>query len=183
MLKKLEKQVREVSKAFEKNNQLELKFLSNDLIKEASVSNDKLKAKIAVIAYGFYKLLSKQHIVESAKWLKTKKQVLKTLNEMTKLLQEKKASEFERKLDGISLQVSKIDVALGNYAQTTIEKARVKIASTAFSFGLSLKQASELTGADSREVFSYIGKTKMNEEKGISFGISERLKRLEEALA
>ncbi len=79
--------------------------------------------------------------------------------------------------------ISKIDSEMSNYAIAVFDKAKTKLASTAYSFGLSLEQAAALTGAGRKELLNYIGATRMHDEAGVSLGISERLKKLKEVLS
>jgi len=168
---------------FAKAKPFRLKALSKELIEEAALNNDKLKALMALIAYSLYKLCSKAHVLESPKWKFAREQILQHLDKGIVELRAKKFKEFELELQKAVEDISKIDSEISNYAVAVFEKAKTKLASTAYSFGLSLGQAAALTGAGKKDLLNYIGFTKMHDEAGVSLGISERLKKLKEVLA
>ena len=62
--------------------------------------------------------------------------------------------------------IIKLDEKEGNYEETVMEKAKIKKASKLYGQGLSLRRASELTGADPVKVIDYIGGSKIHEFKG-----------------
>jgi hypothetical protein len=71
---------------------------------------------------------------------------------------------------------------MGNYVSNLYEKARIKMASSAYGLGLSLSQAAMLTGADKKQLLNYIGITKMHDEIKETKGIASRIKSLKKAL-
>ena len=76
--------------------------------------------------------------------------------------------------------ITRIDSELGNYAIGIYEKAKVKEASLAYSYGLSIAQAADLTGADKKELQSYIGATTMHDEEPEIKNITIRVRELKE---
>ncbi len=54
--------------AFSAGNLHDLKRIANDSISEAVMENDDGAAKLSVVAYSLYKLLSKEHITENKRW-------------------------------------------------------------------------------------------------------------------
>jgi len=87
-----------------------------------------------------------------------------------------------QKLKSAINHIRDIDSELGNYAQNVYEKAKVKQASLAYSYGLSLAQSADLTGADKKDLQSYIGFTKMSDEESEQKSIYTRVKELGEWL-
>lgn len=182
MLSSLIERVRGMQKAFQNENTGSLRSISNQAIREAALQNDSLRAEIAVVAYALHKLLSKEHVRSDKQWKKIQKSVQQKLEEGIKNLENKKISEFEKNLSGITKQIRETDESLGNYAQNLMEKSRVKQASSLYALGLSLGQATALTNADKKALFNYIGYTKMSDENPTRKTIAERVKELEKVL-
>lgn len=176
-MKDIAKNLKEISKALQKGHFLELKKKSNALIERAVEENNSLKAKTAMISYSLFKLSSKEHIVKSKKWNKVKNQIVKGLEKAALLFMKGKKKEAEEAIEKIAESISLADEELGRYVQSIFEKARVKLASTAYAMGLSLTKAAELTGAEKASLMKYIGSTKIHDEKGIGLGIKERLEK------
>lgn len=165
--------------AFQKNNLFKLRQLSNDLIEEAALSSDKLKAQLSLIAYSLQKLISKPHIVEAQKWSKIKSSVDSSLRKALILLKKKDLAGFEKELDNISVKVLEVDSSLGYYVANVYEKAKLKQASRAYAFGLSLRQSASLTETNEKDLLNYIGATKIHDREKNVKGIAERKKLLE----
>jgi len=183
LLKKLVGELSGIRQSFKREKPFKLKELSSQLIEEASLNNDYFKALMAVIAYSLFKLSSKGHIRKSPKWRPAQDEIIAHLDNAIALLGEKKFNEAEQELHNAVDKISRIDSEISNYAKGIFEKAKTKMASSAYSFGLSLGQAAYLTGADRKELMNYIGITKMHEEAGVSIGISERLNSLREEIS
>ncbi|MFH1256437.1 MAG: hypothetical protein V1494_04025 [Candidatus Diapherotrites archaeon] len=176
MLEKLISRTEALIAAFRENNVIDLKHLANDCIEDAAMQNDELFAQLSLIAYSLNKLSSKDHIVRNAKWGSAKNAILGLLEKCIAFLKAKKIREFKAELQGVSDKVRGIDETLGHYVENVFDKARVKQASTAYAFGLSLSSAAGLTGADKKELLNYIGTTKIHDEQEEGAGIESRLK-------
>ena len=164
--------------AFQNTNAMQLKEISNDATREAVVNNDRVFAKIAVIAYALSKLVSKQHILESASWGKARKAIINSLEGLIALLRKNMNDEFAASLGSFEAEVRKVDESLGNYVRNIIEKAEVKVSSSAYAQGLSLSGAAELTGADKTELQNYIGITKIHDEEETKLFMAERMRKI-----
>ena len=164
--------------AFQNGNAMQLKEASNEATKEAVVGNDAVFAGIAVVSYSLSKLASKQHVVESNSWGKTKKAILDSLDRLAVLLRKNNKDEFVNALNSFENEVRQVDEALGNYVRNIIEKAKVKVSSGAYARGLSLSSAAELTGADKTDLQNYIGITKIHDEEETRIFMTERMKKI-----
>ena len=167
MLKKLIGQLAELRQAFKKEKQFKLKALSTELIEEAALTNDYFKALMSLIAYSLYKLSSKEHIRKSPKWKPASSEVLLHLDKAIELLQNHDFRNAEQELHNAVEKISRADSEISNYAKGVFEKAKTKMASSAYAMGLSLSQAASLTGADKKELLNYIGITKMQDRKSV----------------
>ena len=177
----LHKELSRVKEFFEKGNALKLRVLANDLIRPASLENNRSLARISVSAYCLHKLLNKHHVVEGKKWPATKKILSKSLDEALGALKKKDSALFRKELSSLSDDIRKIDVETGRYVQGIFDKARVKYASSAYYYGLSLSQAADLTNADKSTLQKYIGFTKQHDEYEW-IGIKKRVEKLREAV-
>lgn len=182
MLEDLIKKMHNLEKAFQHSKTAELRWISNNLMDEASLHNDKIGAEIAVLAYALHKLESKEHIRRNPKWEKSKKSILADIERAAKALEQKNLEKFYSILDRIGESSKSIDDYLGNFVQNTYDKAKVKQASSAYAHGLSLRKAAELTGCDVKKLQSYVGITKIHDEDKYVLGISDRVEKLKKAL-
>ncbi len=178
MISDLVNSTQKIMKAFQKNDLVKLRQLSNNLIEQASLESDDVLAQLSLISYSLQKLLSKPHIIKTEKWNKVKSTIMLSLSKAVNHLKKKNLIGFKKELNAISEKVLEVDSSMGRYIANIYEKAKIKQASRAYAFGLSLMQARNLTGADEKELLSYIGATKIHEEKTIK-GIKERKKLLE----
>jgi hypothetical protein len=182
MLSKITERIREIRNAFEQENIIELRILGNKSIGEAAYHSDKLFAELSIIAYSLHKMSIKTHITKSPKWEKIKKTILLTLDDAIEELEKKNIPGFEEALENIGTKLFETDKEMGNYVSNLYEKARIKMASSAYGLGLSLSQAAMLTGADKKQLLNYIGITKMHDEIKETKGIASRIKSLKKAL-
>ena len=164
--------------AFQNGNAMQLKEISNEATREAVIGNDVVFAKIAVITYALSKLVSKQHIVGSNSWGRAKKAILDSIDRLVVLLRKNMRNELVDALDSFEGEVRKVDESLGNYIRNIIEKAEVKVSSSAYAQGLSLSVAAELTGADKTDLQNYIGITKIHDERETKLFMRERMKKI-----
>jgi len=137
----------------ESENAVDLRVVSNDMIDEAAVTQDKTFVTLSLIAYALSKIMSKPHLLKSDRWDGFKKHVIEHLSDGPKPVL----------LDEVVQDVREFDEEEGNYVTDIIDKARMKQASRVYALGLSLSQACELTGADMSLVSSYVGTTKIHE--------------------
>jgi hypothetical protein len=177
-MKQLDFDIDEVLRLFEAKKVFDLRGISSRLIREAALSNDYAKAELGVIAYALHKIETKQHFVNSPQWGRLKQTVKEDLTNAAAAIKQNNTKSFLESLKKVIQHITKIDLELGNYAMSVYEKAKVKQASSAYSYGLSIAQAAELTGADKKELQSYIGATTMHDEEPEIKNISIRVKEL-----
>jgi hypothetical protein len=139
---------------FDKDRDVELRDLSNRAIESAAFTEDRVLVHISIVAYSLGKLMDKPHLFKTDEWNKFKKHILEDL---------RRKKDLEIVLNEIITDVKGFDEGLGNYTRDVIEKARIKQASRAYALGISLKRASELTGASLSSLMDYIGATKIHD--------------------
>jgi len=168
----------ELKKAFAKPEIVALKKIGNNALHSAALENNRLLAKIALISYSLYKLSTKEHIVRNRNWNSARKAIFKNLENAFRQAREKKFLQVEKQLQLIIDNVVQTDRDMGYFLTNTFDKAKIKLASTAYAFGLSLGQAAELTGTTKEQLLEYIGNTVIHEEKLSEIGIKKRLELL-----
>lgn len=172
----------ETLRLFRDGNTREMRGLSNRLVKEAAIENNPEKAELGVIAYALHKIETKDHILNHQKWPRMKSEILQHLSQAMDAIEAGNDSQFMQRLKETIQHIEEVDREMGRFVQGIYEKAKVKQASLAYSYGLSISQAAELTGADKKELQSYIGFTTMHDEEHETKTISERVKELHELL-
>ncbi len=181
-MEKLSSLAKQIKEAFEKENTINLKSLADNCTKFAVVEDNKLYAELACISYALYKILTKRHIVESLIWKKASKVILSLLQEIQVHAEENKMEQLAEDLKKIINSIYEVDERLGHYAQNIFDKARIKQASTAYAYGVSLSRAATLFNVLKKDLQEYIGRTTMHDEIKEKFTIKERLKKLKEML-
>jgi hypothetical protein len=172
--------ITETQRLFSEKKILDLRGISNRLMREASMQNNYAKAELSVIAYSLHKIETKSHFIHSPRWGIIKQSIIQHFQQAAQAAQTEHDQNFFEALKQIIRDIRKIDDELGNYAQNIYDKAKVKQASLAYSYGLSIAQSAALTGADQKELQSYIGFTTMHDEELEVKSISERVKELKE---
>ncbi len=182
MLRHIIQDIDSIKKAFQKNDIVKLKSISNNIIEKAAIKNDSLLAELSLIAYSLYKLISKVHIRSDPKFSRIKTKIIGELDKSMYSLKRKEVEKFKKDLKGIVNEIIKLDSKMGNYVKNIYENAKIKQASRAYAFGLSLSQAAQLTGSEKKNLQEYIGNTRMHDEVGITLGIKKRLTILKKEL-
>jgi len=146
--------------ALGKRDALALRTLSTDAISEAAFEGHRALILLGLVDYSLSKILSKVHYsdVEEKFYIKIKK-----------LLLAAKAGPKEKtikNLHEVADMIIALDTKEGNYEDNVMDKAKIKKAAKLYGQGLSLRRASELTGADPVQVINYIGGSKIHEFKG-----------------
>ncbi len=121
---------------------------------------------------------SKNHFVASSKWPKLRDGIVSNLENALFAIQQNSEKQFILKIKKVIKTIENIDSDLGNFAQNVYDKAKVKQASLAYSYGLSISQSAELTGANKEELQSYIGFTTMHDEESEVKSILKRVSEL-----
>ncbi len=169
------KTLREIRKAFEEEDDVTLRRMAVDYAHRAAIEHDRALAQEAVISYALSKLLTKTHIVQSPFWPRYRHAILSAI----------KDAEMGREsdiLDRIERTIWRIDENDGHYVKNVVEKARAKMASIAYSTGISLKLAAALFNADIHDLSDYVGKLKIHDEFRSKIGIRERVDALRRLL-
>jgi hypothetical protein len=150
----ISKYIDELLKYFRKEDSMGLRSLSDEAIEKATFVQEKRLVNISLIAYSLSKLTSKTHILKAEQWSEFKTHIMDDLAG---------AKPLESVLGEMVSDIAAFDKDLGNYVTDVMEKARIKLASTAYAMGLSMSQAADLCGCDRTELLRYVGATKIHD--------------------
>lgn len=149
----------------------ELKELSNHTIHNASVFQDQDSVAVAVMIYAVSKLLERWGFeTEYSEGL------IGLLDSALDFLKSKDYSAYKAKIKDIFDFISTVDKRFKLYVEKVIEKAQIKKGSKLYEHGLSMAKAADILGIGQWELMSYVGKTRIIDEEGMSTGVTNRLK-------
>ncbi len=154
---------------------MRLRKHANDLIRIAAMENNKELAQVSVVSYALHKLLTKEHIVKHEKWKGNRQSLINAITAALRALEANDVKKFDSSIESFSKHLKRIDSFFSRFVQGLMEKARVKYASDAYFYGLSLSSAAALTNADKKRLQEFIGATKLHEKEKPTKGIAERL--------
>lgn len=162
----------------QRNSQI-LHDLESNSLETVVVSYNKDLAEICVIIYALRKLISKKHFIKSDSWANYEFEILQNLEILKKEYNEEDLSKFNNIIKNIQLIIEKADKELSRYISHILEDGRVKLASSAYAFGLSANQAASLFSVSKEELMNYVGITKMPDEDEPFKSIEKRVHLLE----
>ena len=163
--------IREIRKAFEAEDDMFLRNLAVELARRAAVEEDKRSAQLSVIAYALSKILTKHHFIHSPNWPRYRHAIISALRDAENGRESNVIERVER-------TIRRIDEEDGHFVKNMVDKARSKMAATAYAVGISASVAAHLFGADMHDLFDYVGKMKVHDEHVPRIGIHERIEAL-----
>jgi len=162
-------------KALEEKDAVTLRKISVEAINEAAVEQHRELILLSLVDYALSKMLNKPRYEEMEKTF-----FKKVLAEL-KIAREGDKKGVLHRLEQAEDLVIKLDTKKGHYEDTLIDKAKIKRAANLYYQGLSVKRASELTGAEPTRVLEYSGMGKIHEFKDEG-PLRARLKKAKEIL-
>jgi len=173
--KNSEKIISGILEQFRANDLEILHRIDEKTLEEAIIEYRKDIAELAIIAYSFRKLLSKKHIFNSPNWKGFREKTINDLQLAIELSKKENKDEYNKKIKEIENSIEKTDQLLGHFIHDIVFNARTKLASSAYAYGLSLSQASNLLSANKDQVMELIGQTKISDEDIKSKTMFERI--------
>ncbi len=149
--------------------------LENQTLELTITFDNRDYASFCIIMYGLRKMISKPHIFSNQIWKKAQNSILNQLNDCSFMLQSKKFDEFRKTVSDIEEEIRQKDKELGHYINQIIDDARIKLASSAYAYGLSAAQASDLFSISKDQLMNFIGVTRMPDEDPMYKSIKERI--------
>ncbi len=132
-------------------NTYRLKDLSDQVIHNSTVFQDKDSITIAVTIYSLSKIY--QNEVDSF--------VVPALKNATIALEEGKINKYENEIKSIIKNIEKKNGQTKYYVQEVLERAQIKKGSKIFEHGISLAQVAESLGISLWDLMQYVGQTRI----------------------
>ena len=135
----------------EKRDFFKLRELSDNVIHNASIFQDKDSIRLAVTIYSISKLYKSKNDVDRF--------ILPHLRNATKALEEGNMNLYESEMKNTIKDVSDKYEDTRTYITEVLERAQIKKASKMFEHGISMGQVAEALGISLWDVMDYVGKT------------------------
>ncbi|MBN2368766.1 hypothetical protein JXC34_07120 [Candidatus Woesearchaeota archaeon] len=151
-----------------KNRQLyKLRELSDHVIHNASIFQDKESVTIAVTIYSLSKIYQSSNNID--------KFVLPHLMNAVAALEKGILNKYESEIKHLITDISKKDKKTNLYVQQVLERAQIKKASKMFEHGISMGQVADTLGISLWDLMDYVGKTKIVDRFDYKTDVSEKL--------
>jgi hypothetical protein len=171
--------IKVISVYLDKGDYESLHLIEHKTLEQAITEFSKDFSEVCVMIYGLRKLIAKKHISQTEEWKDYKQKILENLNSSLEVYRVEDLSKFNNYIKNIIQLIREADEKLGRYVSVVIDDGRIKLASTAYAYGLSASQASDLLSITKEQLMSYVGITKMPDEDKTFKSISERVHLLE----
>jgi hypothetical protein len=137
--------------AIKKENLYKLRDLSDHVINNAAIFQDKDSISIAVTIYSLSKIYKDPKHVDDF--------VLPHLINAIKYLEEGEINKYESEIKQIIKDMTKHNLHAKYYIQEVLERSQIKKASKMFEHGISMTQVAESLGISLWDIMEYVGKT------------------------
>lgn len=168
---------KETRQAITEENSHKIKKLSDQTIHAATISQDSDNIVVAVLVYSVGKIVEREHYHKMPGWVKFRELLLKNWDDAISALEKKDMKRFRAAMGKIRHSLNKIDENLAIYIKQVFQKAQINKAFKIYEHGLSSRQVAELLGVSLWDLASYIGQSRVHEEKlNISLSQKKRIK-------
>jgi len=152
--------LRKVIPIIRKEDVFGLKELSNHIIHDASIFQDKDSILIAIVVYSLSKIIARSE-GKTDEWDKAKDPIIKEIERAHTFLQNGKDDEYRDKIKKLLRNIGKMDKGLQLYIQDIFERARIIKGAKLYEHGISIGRVADFLGISQWELMSYVGKTKI----------------------
>ncbi len=156
-----------------------IKGLSNNIIHSASIYQDEISIKAAVIIYSIGKIIDKgkEKRYPQRKWEAFRKVVGPELRRAKEALEQGNEKKLLTSFNRIEKAIMNLDKSYMQYVEFVIDKAKLKKGAKMYEHGVSLRQVAELLGISEWDLMHYSGKTRIFDRDKIKTDIKKRLMR------
>jgi hypothetical protein len=144
-----------------------LRELSDHVIHNASVFQDKDSITVAVTIYALSKLYKFKNGID--------KFVLPHLVNSANYLEAGDVNKYEAEMKNIIQDISEKDEKTKYYIQEVLERAQIKKASRMFEHGISMGQVADALGVSIWDLMDYVGKTRIVDQFNYKTNIGRKL--------
>jgi len=176
--------LKRVKKALEKNNNVKIKNLSNQIIHNASIHQEPDVISLAVIIYALSKLIERDAYKEYKSWPTFYNNYVKHLNKAINALEKDDMKIFRNEISLIRNSLQKLSGNLKYYIGEVFRKSKINKASRLYEHGISMEKTAKILGISQWELADYAGRTRIGDVNlGITLPITQRIKLVEEIFA
>jgi hypothetical protein len=149
--------------AVQDKDEVALVRISNETIHDASIYQDDYSTDIAVAMYALSKIMVRDSIVDFGVYVKL-------IDEAYESLSNDKIEEYHNVIHKLLRDIKKMDKSMSNYIQHVLSQAKLKKSAKMYDHGISIAQSASRLGVSQWQLYSYVGKTKMNDKDGSGIG-------------
>ncbi|MEK6916740.1 MAG: hypothetical protein AABW92_03260 [Nanoarchaeota archaeon] len=151
----------------EEDRLYKLRELSSQIIKTASVYQDKESISVAVTIYSLSKIYKGKDDVDNF--------VLPHLTDAVKALEKNNLIRYEAEMQHIIKDISEKDEKTKFYVQEVLQRAEIKKGSNMFEYGISMGQVAETLNISMWDLMDYIGKTRIVDEFNYKTNVKSKI--------
>jgi len=155
-----------------------MRKINNRCVEETALRFQQPTYNYALITYVLAKILSKPRYFRQGRGKELVSVVDKLLRNCEGLAKTAEYGALVACQGKILTSMEKLDDEDRRFVKGILQKAKLKIASTLYAQGISLGNASEIAGADKRELLLYAGQTMMFDRLHEKKGMEQRMKEL-----
>jgi hypothetical protein len=175
--------IRKSRRAIDEDNPRELKYLSNQVISSAAISQDPDNTILAVLIYSLGKIFERDHYRKMEGWEGIRAAIIKNLDLAAKSLEKENLKNFRIYIGRLRNAINKISSDLKQYITDVFEKAKINKAFKLYEHGLSSEQTAAMLGVSLWDLAGYIGQSTVGEAKvAMSMPVADRIKIAEDIL-
>ncbi|MFA5856593.1 MAG: hypothetical protein WC867_04495 [Candidatus Pacearchaeota archaeon] len=167
--------------ALKREEFLDIKRLSNEVIHNSSTSQDPDVISVAVILYSISKIMEREKHKDYKNWPKFYKNMINSLNALTVHLRKNNIDKFRNEMEFIRNLIQNISGSLKYYIQDVFRKASINKASKIYEHGISMEKTAKILGISIWELTEYAGQVQTsNNDSNAYLSVKERIKIAEE---
>lgn len=155
--------IKEALAAIKQNDNEKLREISDHMVHDASIFQDKYSTSIAVIIYSLSKIFEKNKYKQYENWNEFYMKCSKQLEQARENLMMDQVGRYNRNITTLYMIISRIEKKLGTFITEVLNQAEIKKASRIYEHGISIGRTAELLGISTWDLMSYVGQTKISE--------------------
>ncbi|MFW5746956.1 MAG: hypothetical protein ACOCWQ_05410 [Nanoarchaeota archaeon] len=145
--------------ALQDRDEVILSQISNETIHNASIYQDDLSIDVAIAMYALSKILGRKKDDKSAFFSACEKLIGKAYAE----LRTGSLEDYHTTMHEVLRTIKQADRKMSLYIQHVLDQARLKKSAKLYDHGISLAQSASKLGVSQWQLYSYIGKTSMDD--------------------
>ena len=158
--------------AIEEHDEGLLADISDETIHNASIYQDKISLDTAIVMYALSKIVAR--LPDESTDLQ---RYLPSLDDAYKALRNQQQEDYLHIMHELAKEIEEHDRHIAKYVLDVMDQAKLKKSAKLYDHGISIAQSASTLGVSQWQLYDYIGKTRMNDGKGVS--ITNMKKRLQ----